>query len=122
MSLTRWRRPRRAAAATSGLIVSTEMRTPRSAAGRPASASTTGTTRPSSTSAGTGLGAGTGGLAAHVDHVGTLGDHGEAVGDGRVEGVVEAAVGEGVRRDVEDPHDERPPSGRAGRTGVSGPG
>ena len=65
-----------------------------------------------------------GGLAADVDHVGALGGHGEAVGDGVLEGVVEAAVGEGVRRDVEDPHDERPPGGavRSRAPGSVGPG
>ena len=52
-------------------------------------------------------GAGPGGLAADVDHVGALGDQAPAVGDGGV-GVEEAAaVGERVGGHVEDAHDER---------------
>jgi len=56
---------------------------------------------------GDGLGAGPGGFAAHVDDVGALGHHLEPVRHRALEGVVEAAVGEGVRRHVEDAHDER---------------
>jgi hypothetical protein len=70
-----------------------------------ASASTTGRTRRSSSSCGTGVGARPGRLAAHVDELGALGGHLAAVGD-RGAGVEPlAAVGERVRRDVEDAHD-----------------
>ena len=69
-----------------------------------------------------GLGPGPGGLPADVDDVGPLGHHAEAVGHGALGGVVEAAVGEGVRRHVEHPHDERPRPGSALAHRVSGPG
>ncbi len=65
-------------------------------------------------------GPGAGGLAPDVDHVGPLGGQLEAVGHGALGGGVEAAVGEGVGRHVEHPHDERPP--RSHRHRVSGPG
>ena len=109
-SLTRLAPAATAASATSGLTVSTDTRTPRSTAGPEAlSASTTGTTRASSTSLGHGLGPGARRLPAHVDHVGPLGHHLEPAGHRRVEAVVEPPVGEGVRRDVEDAHHQRPP-------------
>ena len=115
MSLTRLAPAATAASATSGLTVSTDTRTPRSAAGPEAlSASTTGHHPRQLDVAGYGLGPGPRRLPAHVDHVGALGHHLEPAGHRGVEGVVEPAVGEGVRRDVEDAHDERPP-GTAGR-------
>ena len=57
-----------AARATASLVVSIETRAP----GRRASRSTTGSTRRSSSSSGDGLGAGPGGLAAHVEDRGAL--------------------------------------------------
>ncbi len=52
----------------------------------------------------------TGGFAAEIEDVGALIEHHEGLRDGTFGGVlgriVEAAVGEGVGRDVEDAHDE----------------
>ena len=64
-------------------------RDPDAPPGRPAlaSASTTGTTRASSTSAGDRLGPGSRRLAAHVDHVGALGHHLEPAGHRRARSV-----------------------------------
>ena len=50
------------------------------------------------------LGPGPGALPAHVDHVGALGDHGQAVGDGCVGIEPASAVGERVGSHVEDSH------------------
>ena len=56
-------------------------------------------------------GAGPGRFAADVDDVGPLADHAIGPFDGRVGVDVQAAVGERIRRDVEDPHDEAPAGG-----------
>ena len=61
---------------------------------------------------GTGSAPGPGRLAADVDDVGALGDHLEPAGDGRVACRRRPAVGEGVGRDVEDPHDQGASSAR----------
>ena len=67
-----------------------------------------GSTRRSSSSAATGVGARAGRLAADVEHVGARGDQREAVRDGGV-GVEEAAaVGERVGGDVDDAHHRAP--------------
>jgi hypothetical protein len=52
-------------------------------------------------------GAGAGGFAADVQHVRTVIDHPSRVRDGARPVEEPPAVGEGVGRDVEDPHDER---------------
>ena len=55
-------------------------------------------------------GVGTSGFAAKVEDVGAFLEHPEGLGDGAFGGVlgrvVEAAVGEGVGRDIEDAHDQ----------------
>jgi hypothetical protein len=55
-------------------------------------------------------GVGAGGLAADVEYVGAVVEHGDGLGEGAFGGVLggveEAAVGEGVGGDVEDAHDE----------------
>jgi hypothetical protein len=51
------------------------------------------------------LGARAGALAADVEDVGALPDQLQPVGDGGLDGVVPSAVGEAVRRDVDDAHD-----------------
>ena len=89
-----------AATATSSLVVSTESRT------WPASASTTGTTRCSSSSTGHRFGPGPGRLAAHVHDVGAFGDHLLGPLDGTVPVEPQPAVGERVRGHVEDGHDQ----------------
>ena len=97
-SLTRVAPAATAASATAALVVSIDTRT------SPASASMTGITRRSSSSTGHRLGAGPGGLPAHVDDVGPLGDHLAALRDGPPGLEPPPAVGERVGGDVEDPH------------------
>ena len=121
MSLTRLAPALTAAAATSGLTVSTETRAPWAAAG-PARASTTGTTRASSTSVSTSSAPGRDDSPPTSIDVGALGQHLETARHRRPEGVVEPAVGEGVRRDVEDAHHERPPGTGARPHRISDPG
>jgi hypothetical protein len=68
------------------------------------------------------LRSGAGGLAAHVDEVGSLRVHLEAVGHRPVTVEEEPAVGEGVGGDVEDAHDERAIQAReAGRQPLGPP-
>src|SRR5690606_22746964 len=55
------------------------------------------------------LGAGTGRLPTDVEHVGALVEQQPPVRDGRVRLEPPPAVGEGVGRDVDDPHDEGAP-------------
>ena len=55
-----------------------------------------------------GPGARPGRFSAHVDDVGSLGGHRLAVGHGSPRVEKPAPIAEGVRRDVEDPHDENP--------------
>ena len=88
----------RAALATEALLVSTDTRT------SPASASMTGTTRRSSSSSATAVGARPGRLTADVDHVRAFGHHLAAATHGIVEVEVEAAVGERVGCDVQHAH------------------
>ena len=54
-----------------------------------------------------GLGAGPRRLAANVQNVGAVGNHLQAIVDCSRGVESPSAVGEGVRRDVDDPHDER---------------
>jgi hypothetical protein len=58
------------------------------------------------------LGAGPGGFAADVQDLGPLGEQPPGVGERRLGREVGAAVGEAVRRDIDDPHDAG--SGRRG--------
>ena len=67
----------------------------------------TGSTRRSSSSAGTGSAPGPRRLAADVEDVRALVDHPQPVVDRRAGIEAHAAVGKRIRRDVEDPHDER---------------
>ena len=64
---------------------------------------------------------GAGRFRADVDDVGAFRDHAPRLGDGALRIDEAAAVGEGVRRDVEDAHDERAVERRAGREAVRAP-
>ena len=64
-------------------------------------------TRCNSSSRETGTAPGRVRFAADIEQVGALFDQTQGVGDGGVVGHEAAAVGETVRRDVDDAHDER---------------
>ena len=67
---------------------------------------------------GEGGGIGTGGFAAYVEDICSFGEHLCGLGEGAIGGVLgrveEAAVGEGVGRDIEDAHDDGPRAEREG--------
>ena len=91
-----------AARMTPAFRVSTEI-----AAGRSASRSSTGPMRRSSSASLTGLRAGPGGFAADIDEFGALRDEPPCMGGGGFRLAEIAAIGEAVRRDIDDPHDPR---------------
>ena len=95
---------------TSALRVSMEI----SASVRPRRPSMTGMTRRSSSSTGTASEPGRVRLAADVENVGAFLGESQPVRDGRLRRRVQPAIGEAVRRDVDDAHDARPVERQAG--------